>query len=68
MRDFPDYKVDQITLVMDSLGGYSKNLRENIGGIFENSEVVDRVVRKLQKCVLSGSVHISRCFKLETQL
>ena len=68
MRDFPDYKVDQITLVMDSLGGYSKNLRENIGKIFENSKVVDRVVRKMQKCVLSGSVHISRCFKLETQL
>jgi hypothetical protein len=66
-RDSPDYTVDQITLVMDSLGGYSQNLRENIGKVLKDPKIVDRTVRKMQKCVLSGSVHISRCFKLETQ-
>ena len=68
MREEPDYTVDQITLVMDSLGGFSKNLCENIGKIFDDSRVVDRIIRKMQKSVLSNSVHISRCFKLETQL
>ena len=68
MREEPDYTVDQITLVMDSLGGFSKNLCENIGKIFDESRVVDRIIRKMQKSVLSNSVHISRCFKLETQL
>ena len=68
VRDEPDYTVDQITLVMDSLGGYSKNLRENIGKIFKDSKMVDKIIRKMQKSVLNGSVHTSRCFKLETQL
>ena len=67
-RDEPDYAVDQITLVMDSLGGYSQNLRDNIGKVFNDVKTIDRITRKMQKSVLNNSVHISRCFKLETQL
>ena len=67
-RDKPEYMVDQITLVMDSLGGYSQNLRDNIGKTFNEGKTVDRITRKMQKSVLNNSVHISRCFKLETQL
>ena len=64
-RDEPDYIVDQITLVMDSLGGYSQDLRDNIGKVLGERKVVDRVIRKMQKSVLNNSVHVSRCFKLE---
>ena len=67
-RDEPNYTVDQITLVMDSLGGYSQDLRDNIGKVFVDDKMVDRIIRKMQKSVLSNSIHISRCFKLETQL
>ena len=68
MREEPEYTVDQITLVMDSLGGFSKNLGENIGKIFQDAKTVRKVIHKMQKSVLSGSVNISRCFKLETQV
>ena len=67
-RDEPNYTVDQITLVMDSLGGYSQDLRDNVGKVFVDEKTVDRIIRKMQKSVLNNSVHISRCFKLETQL
>ena len=66
--DEVNYTVDQITLVMDSLGGYSQDLRDNIGKVFVDDKMVDRIIRKMQKSVLSNSIHISRCFKLETQL
>ena len=64
-RDEPDYTIDQITLVMDSLGGYSNDILDNIGKIFGERKVVERVIRKMQKSVLNNSVHVSRCFKLE---
>ena len=60
--------MDQITLVMDSLGGYSKNLSENISKVFKDAKTIDKIIQKMQKSVLNGSVHVSRCFKLETQL
>ena len=60
------FDVDQITLVMDSLGGHSKNLQENIGKVFNDRKTVNRIIRKMQKAVLSESTRIARCFKLET--
>ena len=64
-RDNPEYIVDQITLVMDSLGGYSQDLPDNIRKLLGERKVVDRVIRKMQKSVLNNSVYVSRCFKLE---
>ena len=68
MREEPEFTVDQITLVMDSLGGYSKNLCDNIGKVCQDAKTIKRIIHKMQKATLSGSVHISRCFKLETQV
>ena len=66
-RAEPDYEIDQITLVMDSLGGYSDNLKENIGKVIKEMNRVDKVLKRMQKCVLSESTNISRRFKLSTQ-
>ena len=68
IRDEPGYTVDQITLVMDSLGGYSKNLSDNIGKVFKEVKTIKRIIHKMQKAVLTESVSISRCFKLKTQV
>ena len=59
MRDKPDFTVDQITLVIDSLGGYSHNLRENIGKMFEDDRTVEYIIRKMQKSVLNNSYSLS---------
>ena len=64
----PEYKVEQITLVMDSLGGYSKCLKDNIGKVFKKQGTISKIIHKMQKAVLSESVRISRCFKLSTRV
>ena len=61
------YEVDQITIVIDSLGGYSKSLHENIRKVVAESKVVERTINKMQKAVLCESSRIARCFKLGTQ-
>ena len=60
-----DCTVDQITLVIDTLGGYSANLAENISKVFDDKRLVKSIILRMQKAVLSGSVHIARRFKLQ---
>ena len=63
-REEPEYTVDQITLIIDSLGGYSKNLHENIYKVIKDTRVIKSIILRMQKTVLSESVHIARRFKL----
>lgn len=60
------FDVDQVTIVMDSLGGFSKSLRTNIGKVVSDRKIVDRTIKKMQKAVLCESSRIARCFKLST--
>ena len=63
-REETRYTVDQITLVIDSLGGYSANLAENISKIFKDKRKSKSIILRMQKTVLSESVYIARRFKL----
>ena len=63
-REEISYTVDQITLVIDSLGGYSANLADNISKIFKDKRKSKSIILRMQKTVLSESVHIARRFKL----
>ena len=62
----PNYQVDQITLVMDVFGGYSQNLIDNIKKIFKNTEAI-KIIRDMQKSVISSEAHLSRVFKMRTK-
>ena len=66
--EHPGYEVDQITLVLDCLGGYSKHLLDNITKIFDDRTEVRNIVRDMQKSVISSAAHLSRVFKLRTLL
>ena len=44
----PSYKVDQITLVMDVFGGFSKDLIDNVAKVFEK-EGTKRIIQNMQK-------------------
>jgi len=63
-REEMGYTVDQITLVIDSLGGYSANLAKNISVVFKDKRKVQSIILRMQKTVLAESVHIARRFKL----
>ena len=60
------YRVDLITLVMDMFGGFSHNLREQIQKVLDK-DIKSRVIRKMQKSVISNEAHLSRVFKLRTK-
>ena len=58
------FEVDQITIVMDSLGGFSKSLHDNIRKVVHEQKSIERIIKKMQKAVLCESSRIARCFKL----
>ena len=62
-----NYDIDQITLVMDVFGGYSRNLRENIMKIFKVKSEVDQIIRSMQKSIISSEAHLTRVFKMRTK-
>ena len=65
--EYPDYKVEQITLVMDVFGGYGQELRRNIDKIIDCRTMQDSVIKNMQKTVISGVSNISRMFKVRVK-
>ena len=65
--EFPDYDIDQVTLVMDVFGGFSKNLIENILKVFEKKEDANRIIKNMQKSIISSEAHLTRVFKMRTK-
>ena len=64
--DYPGYDVDQITLVIDVFGGYSKHLVDNISKVIGSSVEVKSIIRNMQKTVIKSEANLSRVFKLRT--
>ena len=63
--EYPGFEIDQITLVMDVFGGYSKNLCENIEKVMTKEESKN-VINNMQKSVIASEAHLCRVFKLRT--
>ena len=63
--EYPGFTVDQITLVMDVSGGYSKNLITNIEKVLSREET-KCVVQNMQKSVIASEAHLCRVFKMRT--
>ena len=64
-RQFPGYQVKQFNIIMDMLGGYSKELESTIRSLVGVSRGRE-VLLKMQKVVLSQSLNIVRHFKVLT--
>ena len=56
---YSEYKVNQYNIIMDVLGGCSKEVEKNIKEL-----VGDRCESIMQNAILSSSLHIARMFKL----
>ena len=59
----PDYRIDQITLIIDVLGGYSKELEENIDKIIKDKDEKEQIIFKMQKSVTSYLSYFAKKFK-----
>ena len=64
--DYPEYEIDQVTLVMDVLGGHSKTLVDNIKKVLNDPAEVRNTIRDMHKCVISSAAHLVRYFKIRT--
>ena len=64
--NFPDCIVDQITLIMDVFGGYDKDLITNIEKVIEDKRLVDKIIKDMQKSIISSCAYLSRAFKVKT--
>ena len=65
--DYPNYEVNQLTFMINVLGGHSKHLLENISKIVKDEARIMCIIYNMQKSVLSSAAHITRKFKLNVQ-
>ena len=59
---YPEYKVNQYNIIMDVLGGCSKEVEKNIKELV--GDKCESIMGQMQKAILSSSLHIARMFKL----
>ena len=64
--DYPEYDVEQVTLIMDVFGGYNEDLVQNIRKVIQDKRLVDNIIRDMQKSVISSCSYLSRAFKVKT--
>ena len=64
--EYPGFKVEQATFIMDALGGYSGHLKSNMAKIGYNSDTIEMIIKKLQKITLSEARYIINKFKIKT--
>ena len=66
--EYPNYDVDQITLVMDVYGGYGQDLVDNISKVVRNRSTVTTIIKNMQKSIISSAANLSRTFKIRSMI
>ena len=61
-NQYPEYKVNQYNIIIDVLGGCSKEVEKNIKELVGNK--CESIMHQMQKAILSSSLRIARMFKL----
>ena len=64
---YPNYEIEQITFIVDSLGGYSKSLVDALRSLDFSSTDVEKMLLCIQKIVLTESRYIINRFKQLTK-
>ena len=63
---YKDYKIEQVTFIIDVLGGYSQSLVDSLKKLKFTDVELSSILRNAQKIVLSESRCIVNRFKLRT--
>ena len=59
---YPDYRVTQFNIIVDVLGGYSRDVRKALKELVGDKS--DAIALQIQKSVITSSLNIARRFKL----
>ena len=62
----PEFKVDQVTFIVDCLGGFSKSLIDNLRKLSFDATECKHIVLGIQKIVMSEARSLINCFKMST--
>ena len=62
-QQYPGHKINQVNIIIDVLGGYSKELYSSVRDLL-GAERSRECLRRMQKSVLSSSLNIARSFKV----
>ena len=62
-QQYPGYRINQVNIIIDVLGGYSKELYSSVRDLL-GAEQSRECLRRMQKSVLSSSLNIVRSFKV----
>ena len=62
-KQYPSYKIEQYNIIMDMLGGYSKELYSNLKPLLAEKKAKE-LLQRMQKSVLSSCLNIARSFKI----
>ena len=62
-QQYPGYRINQVNIIIDVLGGYSKELYNRVRDLL-GAERSREYLRRMQKSVLSSSLNIVRSFKV----
>ena len=63
-QNYQGYKVKQYNIIMDVLGGWSRDLKDELNELVGSKS--KGVLHNMQKAVISGTLNISRTFKVAT--
>ena len=64
--DNPGFLVKQSTFIIDCLGGYSKDLIDNLTSVGLTRKEIDEILPGMQKIVISEANALINCFKVLT--
>ena len=62
-QQYPGYRINQVNIIIDVLGGYSKELYSSVRDLL-GAERSRECLRRMQKSVLSSSLNIVRSFEV----
>ena len=62
-RQYPGYRINQVNIIIDVLGGYSKELYSSVRDLL-GAERSRESLRRMRRSVLSSSLNIVRSFKV----
>ena len=62
-QQYPGYRINQVNIIIDVLGGYSKELYSSVRDLL-GAERSRECLKRMQKSVLSSSLNIARSFKV----
>ena len=63
-RRYESYDVDQINVLLDTLGAYLQCLKTLLNKLLQQDNLEESVLKRMQKAVIFGSIRIKNYFKL----